>query len=722
MASGTFYSDWVFGDGSYRIAVSWSESNKSNANNKSRVTASVGFVAGWEIGIGSRTPTISINGNSNTVSFGGASGTGTFWSTSRYVDVTHDSNGSKRINISASFFVNATITGAGYIGTLTASATVDLDTLDRASPTITITASPASTSSISLEASAKVGNTATNCNNWQYKVDNGSWVVYSTTDASSSTKTITGLTSGTHSVQVWASRTANDIGAYSNTISDIDLVAPVISFTISNITTDGATISATSDVNCNSWEYTLDGGTTWTVFSTTSSKSKSVTISGQDINTQYTVSVRARKTSNNLYGDTEPQSYTTLGNTFLNSVFDFYPDDSSAASITFNWTVNVASYHHKLEIKDGSTVLLTVNNLTGAAETANKTIDISASVRTAMLNAIPSNNKSYNLIMSLETYQSYSGGTYSGKIGSASTIALLVRTTQANSGPTLSCSVTDTNATTVALTGNSSKLILNASNAQCVLTASARNGATISTRTINDISTTSYTYNAVAISSFVFRIRDSRGYEVVQTINPTCINYMLPTCVVNSSRVIPVSTNQVTLDITGRFFNGKFNDPNNQNALTVKYRYKERSSSTWSADITISNSDITTTATAYTTNSGLESAAVFDYTKTYDLRIVVADSITTVITDTVIAKGMPVFDFSNDDISFNVDLSIKGIDFTIEDEEYIELVGSLATRFNANTDYDVGDFVIRNGLYYECVVGGIHEWNAENWTFIAEEG
>ena len=75
------------------------------------------------------------------------------------------------------------------IGTITASTTVDLDTIDRSAPTVSVSASVVSTSSITVK-----GTASKNCNRWDYSLDGGSsWTNLSTSNGTSASKTLTGL-------------------------------------------------------------------------------------------------------------------------------------------------------------------------------------------------------------------------------------------------------------------------------------------------------------------------------------------------------------------------------------------------------------------------------------------------------------------------------------------------------------------------------------------------
>ena len=332
MASGTFYSDWVFGEGSYRIAVQWSESDQSDANNKSRVNAKVGFVAGWDISIGSRTPTISINGNSDTVSFSGASGTGTFWSTSRWVDVTHNSDGSKSINISASFYVNATISGAGYIGTVSASSTVTLGQLDRIAPTITSQAAYAE-NQISLAVSATANAT---CDLWRYSLDNGAWTDFSNAEGTSATGSVA-VSENTHTIKLAGRKKTNQLWGIPNEVINIDTRRSSVDFSVSDIKTDEITISATATYECDQWWYSIDNGDTWVSFSTTSGTSESITIEDLTVNTSYAIKIRVRRAENLLISDSATKNVKTQGGIVHVKINNSWKDALAYVKVGNSW-------------------------------------------------------------------------------------------------------------------------------------------------------------------------------------------------------------------------------------------------------------------------------------------------------------------------------------------------------------------------------------------------
>ena len=93
-------------------------------------------------------------------------------------------------------------------------------------------------------------------------------------------------------------------------LDNIDRTAPTVNFTIGTPTETTIPITATSNVSCDNWGYSLNGGS-FKTFSTSSGTSKSYTITGLDPDTTYRIIVRAQKVSNNVYGQSSAKSATT---------------------------------------------------------------------------------------------------------------------------------------------------------------------------------------------------------------------------------------------------------------------------------------------------------------------------------------------------------------------------------------------------------------------------
>lgn len=165
-------------------------------------------------------------------------------------------------------------------------------------------------------------------------------------------------------------------------LDKIDRSAPTVTFSTSAITANGFKISASSSATSDIWQYSTNNGSSWTQFSTTAGTSASVTLSSLSPNTSYTVKVRARKKSNQVYGTSGSATVKTLGGAVVNSV-STVTADNTIVSISINTTVYEASYSYTLAIKNGSSTYLTISGLSWSKGTANRTVTLTAAQRTS---------------------------------------------------------------------------------------------------------------------------------------------------------------------------------------------------------------------------------------------------------------------------------------------------------------------------------------------------
>lgn len=125
--------------GGLRYYFNWSQS-KDTENNRSVITCRhfVGIASGWALSITSRTGSCSVGGDSTTFTASGgvnASSADVYVGTTTHT-VYHGSDGSANISMSGSFPFRATISGKGYIDTLSASGSASLDPIYRNPSTI----------------------------------------------------------------------------------------------------------------------------------------------------------------------------------------------------------------------------------------------------------------------------------------------------------------------------------------------------------------------------------------------------------------------------------------------------------------------------------------------------------------------------------------------------------------------------------------------------------
>lgn len=431
-----------------------------------------------------------------------------------------------------------------------------------------------------------------------------------------------GTYSGTYVGTITASTTVN--------LDSIDRTAPTVSFSTSSITASGFKISATSSATSDIWQYSTNGGSSWTQFSTTAGTSASVTLSSLSPNTTYSVKVRARKKSNQVYGTSSAVSVTTLGGSVLNSVSTVTADNSTV-TISLNVTVYNSSYTHTLTLKNGSSTYLTISGLSWSTGTAARTITLTSTQRSDLLSYMAS-IKSFTGTFSLATM---SGST---QIGTASTATATVQTTSANSAPTFSSfTYKDSYSTTTAITGNDQYFIQGYSKLQVTPgAATAKNGASIAnyTATCNGVSISNTTGAAITVGTVsksgtvavVVTVTDSRGYTASVTKNITVVAYASP----KVSSVSLRRTNDIETEMQ-LIFNGSFSpitisSTNKNSLLYVRYRYKLTSASSYGSYTSILSA-VTVSGTSFS-YSNLELCDL-PSGSSYDFHLQICDKLST---------------------------------------------------------------------------------------------
>lgn len=429
------------------------------------------------------------------------------------------------------------------------------------------------------------------------------------------------------------------------TLNSIDRSAPTVSCSVSSITANGFKISASSSATADLWQYSLNGGTSWTQFSTTAGTSASVSLSTLSPNTTYSVRVRARKRTNQVYGTSSIISAKTLGGAVLLSCGSFAADAASI-SLSLRVTVYNAAYTNYITIKNGSTTYLSLAGRVWSAGTAYRTITLTSSERTTLLNAM-ANVKSFTATIELVTK---SGST---QIGSASTCTCIIRTSQANSGPSISgFTFADSYSTTIAITDNDQVLIQDYSRLTVTPgTATARNGASIVSYSAVCSGVTKSNTTGAALSlgtigtsgtrDITLTVTDSRGYTASVTQSVTVVPYSKP-------RVSSVSlrrTNDIETEMQ-LVFNGSISpitvDGTQKNSLLyARYRYKLTSASSYNSYTSILGS-VTATSSSFSF-SNLELCNL-DSESSYDFHLQIRDqlnSLTSLDLYFVVSQGTP---------------------------------------------------------------------------------
>lgn len=644
--SGSFYNYPV---SSFGLFCEWSGS-QSITGNYTNITLNV-YLSYYTLSVGARSDaTVAINGTSETYSTAAINDYSSGWKKKHLktytIRVNHNSDGTKTgVQLKATWRFSGTYSDVS-IGTITASTSVDLNKIDRSAPTVSCSTEVVSSSSFKITASA-----STTCNIWEYSLDNGSWTQFSNASGTSKSTTLTGKTSKSYNVKVRARKSSNNVYGTSGT-STVDIVAPTITFTNSNITADSVYINASSSVTCDIWQYSINGGTSWTQFSTTAGTSATKTITGLTPNGTYNIKVRARKKSNGLYGTSAGTNITTLGGSVLNSVVVLNIDDSSPV-LSLNWTVYDSTYTHSLVIKNGSTSVLTITGLNGSKGTNNKTYTLSAAQRSTILNAM-SSLASFTATYVLTT----SNG--SSQVGDSSSLTGTIQTSSDNSAPVFTnFTFKDNYATTVNITGNNQMFIKGYSKLLVTCTAAtAKNSASIVRyiatigSTSKQSATTSVSYDTISSSgelTLTVMAVDSRGYSTSVSKKIQVVNYEDISVTSWRMRRINEVEAQTQLSFEGTLSAINIDSESKNALLSVKYRHKKTTATSWSSWYTIG--DITCSSTSFSYNS--LAFITLDAAYSYNVQITATDRLSSYTFNLVLNKGTPLMAFRSQKVGIN---------------------------------------------------------------------
>lgn len=310
-----------------------------------------------------------------------------------------------------------------------------------------------------------------------------------------------------------------------------------------------------------------------------------------------------------------------------------------------------AAYTHTIQYQ--------FESLTGVIASDSSDTTIAWSVPTSFYSQIP-NSKTGVCTLICETFNGASS------LGS-NECTFIVTATESECMPTIDGTVEDVNNDTVALTGDANILIRYKSSAKCVITTDAKNSASISTKTING--QTPDGSNSVTISgdslstdTFTFATLDSRGYSNSLILSKTLIPYVKLTLNPVIYRGEPTS-NSLFMTLSGNFYSGNFGE--SDNTLSIYYRYRDTSTSIYSDWLSVNSNGYIIGDNSYYTMEPIViigsggGAEEFSYQKSFVFEVRATDgdgsiSLSTVTSTVRVQKGIPVFDWGENDFRFNV--------------------------------------------------------------------
>lgn len=308
-------------------------------------------------------------------------------------------------------------------------------------------------------------------------------------------------------------------------------------------------------------------------------------------------------------------------------------DGNIGSATTININRQASSFKH--------TVKYTFSELTGTIATKTSETSIGWVIPTSFYAKIP-NAKSGKGTITCETY---SGDTLVGTSNCTFNAFVI------NSEPEVSATIEDENTATIALTGDKNKLVKYFSNAKVVITATAKNSATIKSQKVvcedgKSATTSISTLNNVESEKFTISATDSRGLSTSIDVNKTLVNY-IKLAITEATLTRPSTiSNIINAEIKGNYYNGNFGVADN--TLNVKWRYRLSGATEWGT-----YNEIEVTITNNTFNKTLELGTDFDYKQAYEFEIVVTDKLKSDTVNRLVTAGIPIIDIGEKDVVVN---------------------------------------------------------------------
>ena len=443
-----------------------------------------------------------------------------------------------------------------------------------------------------------------------------------------------------------------------------------------NITED-----STSTINNNSsisWSLVLSpvvSGYDWD-YSGTVPVTYSVTIDGETYTGNImkydgtsTVTVKSGKKNVDHNDDGSKEISFSFSVSSLN-VYYLPGSASEDGTLTLTDISREATITNASNFSDGENPTITYSNPAGTAvtELAACISNIAGNIAYAPYRAIPKSGTSYTFVLTDDEKQNLreaakdSNSIYvrfyvRTKIGDTYYYSRLDRNfTITNANPIITADVVDANEITVALTGDSTKLIKYCSNARARMSAIAQKAARIDEssfiiRNGNNSASTSYiVFENVESNEFTFSATDSRGNVGTASVVSPMVNYIKLTCNIASNK--PDALGNMNVVCSGAYFNGNFGATHNE--LTVQYRYAQTggSFSGWT------NMSVTISGNSYTAYADFD-IPDFMQTKSYTFETRAIDLLSEVTSSESNVKSLPLFHWGENDFVFEVPVTFN---------------------------------------------------------------
>lgn len=370
------------------------------------------------------------------------------------------------------------------------------------------------------------------------------------------------------------------------------------------------------------------------------------------------------------------------------------------------------NYYHSLQYSFGNlSGYITSSGGIQSAEVKFQNASVAFSVPVSFYRQIPT-ERSGVCTITCRTYETSSSTTV---LGSATTCTFTATAPKSSCSPVVTAVIEDTNSVTCTLTGNKSTLVQHRSTARCEIMAAERYGARIESLSIDgkavtgvestDGQTGTAVFTNVSKTSFDFSATDSRGYTTTLTVRPDIIPYIILTCNPKVTRPTPTGAS-MSIQASGNYFRGSFGAYSN--TLKLQYRYRE-SGGSYGSWVTIDSANLTIGTTSYRTNGSIILDDEFDYQKSYDFQVRAMDGIdgctlTTAQSTLSVQKGVPLFDWGENDFNVNGDLRMSNVSLL----EIIYPIGSVYMSVESR----LPQALTSNGMSWDPLpnVGNMYCW------------
>ena len=378
--------------------------------------------------------------------------------------------------------------------------------------------------------------------------------------------TVSNKTSGTTPVKFGIYTNSGRSSLWVEYSMAIDPAYPVItSFSVSKNTETSVKFNYTVDSTCDYAWYSKDNGSNWYALPSNN------IVTGLTANTTYNFKLKVRRKDSQL---------TTISSTVSQTTYN-YPYCTSMPDFTIGNKVTLGFYNplgrtFTFYIISNGTQISNNWEISGTSYSG-----VSATSSQTQLYATIPNTKS-------ATYQVkcvYSSSTITKTGGKVS-----INETECKPSIT-SVAYEDTNSTTTGITDNNQQILRNQSTVQYTASGlTVKNSATISSCSVSinnnsyrlTVSGTSATGGNAVIDSALnltatFTLTDSRGLTATKDIEITMLDWVLPTAIINIQRHNNFySETDINVDAL-------YSSIDNKNTITIQYRYKKVSDSTYSS-------------------------------------------------------------------------------------------------------------------------------------------